>query len=244
MSRLPIYAHRGASAYALENSFTAFVKAKEMGADGLEIDLQLTKDGVPIVTHDIDFWRLAGNPKKVSDLLLEEAQKIKLGKRRFWRKINGEQVMTFEEVLQFAIRNSLKLNVELKESFLTANDSAYLIFARSFEGIDIHFSSFHYEVLERIKKINHSLETAFIGTKKLNWQQLSFLAAADAIHVHKRYYKKENLDLAEQSLKKVRFYGIDGKESFIINLHPVVAGWITDYPDVVLKKQKGISMSK
>lgn len=243
MSRLPIYAHRGASAYALENSFTAFVKAKEMGADGLEIDLQLTKDGVPIVTHDIDFWRLAGNPKKVSDLLLEEAQKIKLGKRRFWRKFKGEQVMTFEEVLQFAIRNSLKLNVELKESFLTANDRAYLIFARSFEGIDIHFSSFHYEVLERIKKINHSLETAFIGTKKLNWQQLSFLAAADAIHVHKRYYKKENLDLAEQSLKKVRFYGIDGKESFIINPHPVVAGWITDYPDVVLKKQKGISMS-
>ena len=127
MSRLPIYAHRGASAYALENSFTAFVKAKEMGADGLEIDLQLTKDGVPIVTHDIDFWRLAGNPKKVSDLLLEEAQKIKLGKRRFWRKFKGEQVMTFEEVLQFAIRNSLKLNVELKESLLTANDRAYLI---------------------------------------------------------------------------------------------------------------------
>ena len=62
--------------------------------------------------------------------------------------------------------------------------------------------------------------------------------------MHKRYYKKENLDLAEQSLKKVRFYGIDGKESFIINPHPVVAGWITDYPDVVLKKQKGISMSK
>ncbi len=243
MSRVPIYAHRGASAYALENSFSAFVKAKEMGSDGLEIDLQLTKDGLPIVTHDIDFLRLAGNPKKVTDLLLEEAQKIKLGKRKFWRKFNGEHVMTFEEVLQFAILNSLKLNVELKESFLTANDRAYLIFARSFDEIDIHFSSFHYEVLERIKKTNYSLETAFIGTKKLNWQQLSFLAAADTIHVHKRYYKKENLDLAEQSLKKVRFYGIDGKESFILNPHPVIAGWITDYPDVVLKKQKGISMS-
>ncbi|MET1014223.1 MAG: glycerophosphodiester phosphodiesterase family protein [Paenisporosarcina sp.] len=243
MSRIPVYAHRGASAYVLENSYTAFVKAKEMGADGLEIDLQLTKDGVPIVTHDIDFWRLAGNPKRIPDLLYEEARKIKLGKRRFWRKFNGEHVMTFEEVLEFAILNGLKLNVELKESFLTAPESAYLLFSRSYEGIDIHFSSFHYEILEKIKKVNPSLETAFIGTKKLNWRQLSFLAATDAIHVHKRYYKKENLDLAEQSRKKVRFYGIDGKESFIVNPHPVVAGWITDFPDVVLKKQKGIPLS-
>jgi glycerophosphoryl diester phosphodiesterase len=243
MSRLPIYAHRGASAYALENSFTALVKAKELGADGIEIDLQLTKDGVPIVTHDIDFWRLAGNPKKVADLLYVEVQKIKLGKKRFWRRLKGEHVMTFEEVLQFAARNSMKLNVELKETFLTAQDSAYLLLTRSYEGLDIHFSSFHYEVLERIKKVNPFIETAFIGTKKLNWEQLSFLAAADAIHVHKRYYKKDNLDFALQSQKKVRFYGVDGKEPFIVNPHPVVAGWITDFPDVVLKKQKGISMS-
>ena len=243
MSRIPIFGHRGASAYALENSLSAFIKAKELGADGIEIDLQLTNDGVPIVTHDLDFWRLAGNPKRVTDLTYEEVRKIKLGKRKLWRKFNGERVLTFEEVLNFAIQNGLKLNVELKESFVNAPDSAYLIFTHSFNGIDIHFSSFHYEILEKIKRFNPSLETGFIGTKKLNWQQLSFLAAADAIHVHKRSYKTENLDLAGQSFKKVRFYGIDGKESFIINPHPVVAGWITDFPDVVLNKQKGIPLS-
>ena len=239
MSRVPVYAHRGASAYALENSYPAFLKAKELGADGLEIDLQLTKDDVPIVTHDLDFWRLGGIPKRIPDLTYEEARKIRLGKR-FWRKINGEKVLTFEEVLQFVIDHGLSLNVELKQSFINAPESAYLLFNRSYEGVDIHFSSFHYEVLEKIKQINPFLETALIGTMKLNWSELPFLSAADAIHMHKRHYKEEKLALAALANKKVRFYGIDGSETYIQNPNPIVAGWITDYPDRIIKMQKGI----
>jgi len=80
MERVPIFAHRGASAYALENSSEAFYKAIELGADGLEIDLQLTKDLVPIVTHDTDFWRLARNHRSVSSMDFAEVKKLKLGK--------------------------------------------------------------------------------------------------------------------------------------------------------------------
>ncbi|MFX3674805.1 MAG: glycerophosphodiester phosphodiesterase [Paenisporosarcina sp.] len=243
MSRVPVYAHRGASAYALENSYPAFLKAKELGADGLEIDLQLTKDGVPVVTHDLDFWRLGGILKQIPDLTYEEVRKIRLGKN-FWRKINGERVLTYEEVLQFAKNHGLFLNVELKQSFINAPESAYLIFNRSYEGMNIHFSSFHYEVLEKIKQINPSLETAFIGTKQLDWSKLPFLSAADAIHMHKRHYKKEKLALAALANKKVRFYGIDGSEPYIQNPDPIVAGWITDYPDRIIKLQKGILSSK
>ena len=46
------YAHRGASAYAPENTMAAFEKAVEMGADGIELDVQLTKDGELVVIHD------------------------------------------------------------------------------------------------------------------------------------------------------------------------------------------------
>ncbi len=239
MSRVPVYAHRGASAYALENSYPAFLKAKELGADGLEIDLQLTKDGVPIVTHDIDLWRLGGTLKRVSDLLYDEVRKLRLGKN-FWRKINGETILTFEEVLQFSSQHNLFLNVELKETFEHAPDHAYLMFEKSYKGMNIHFSSFHYEILEKIKRSNPSLETAFIGTKKLDWHELPFLSATDAIHMHKRYYQDEKLALAVLAKKKLRFYGIDGSEPYIQNPHPIVAGWITDFPDRIIKIQKGI----
>lgn len=242
MYRVPVYAHRGASAVALENSFPAFVKAKELGADGLEIDIQLTKDGVPVVMHDLDFWRLGGNLKQVTDLSYDEVKKIRLGKN-FWRKFNGLSVLTFEEVLQFAVKHGLFLNVELKESFVDAPDLAYQLFKRSFEDLNIHFSSFHYEVLERIKSCNPLLETALIGTKLLDFNQLTFLSAADAIHMHKRHYKIEKLNLAALSNKNMRFYGIDGHEKFIRHPHPIVVGWITDYPDRIIEIQKGILLS-
>lgn len=236
MMRVPIYAHRGASAYALENSSAAFAKAIELGADGLEIDLQLTKDLVPIVTHDMDFWRLARTRRDVSSMYYEEVKKLKLG-TSFWRLVNGESIQTFEEVLAFATKNELALNVELKETFVNAPEQIALLFKRKYSHLNIHFSSFHYDVLERIKKCNPMLQTAYIGTKKTNWEELGRLTAADALHMHKRHYSKRKLDLAYKANMPLRFYGIDGNEKYLVDPHPVVLGWITDYPDKVLMKQ-------
>lgn len=236
MVRVPIYAHRGASAYALENSTAAFIKAIELGADGLEIDLQLTKDLVPIVTHDLDFWRLARTRRNVSSMLLEEVEKLKLG-TSFLRLVNGDTILTFEEVLEFAEKNKLFLNVELKETFINAPSQIDLLFKKSYTHLNIHFSSFHYEVLERIKKCNPMLQTAYIGTKKTNWEELGRLTAADALHIHKRHYVQKKLDLAFQAYMPLRFYGINGNEKYLINPHPVVVGWITDFPEKVLTQQ-------
>ncbi|MFC6039932.1 glycerophosphodiester phosphodiesterase [Paenisporosarcina macmurdoensis] len=236
MIRVPIYAHRGASAYALENSSAAFVKAIELGADGLEIDLQLTKDLVPIVTHDLDFWRLARTRRNVSSMNYDEVKKLKLG-TSILRLINGNSILTFDDVLTFAGNNELALNVELKETFINAPEQIDSLFRGSYSHLNIHFSSFHYEVLERIKNCNPMLQTAYIGTKKTNWEELGRLKAADALHMHKRHYVQKKLDLAFQANMPLRFYGIDGTEKYLAKPHPVVLGWITDYPDKVLIKQ-------
>ena len=50
-----VFAHRGASGICFENTMKAFEKAVEQGADGIELDVQLTEDGVPFVIHDPDF---------------------------------------------------------------------------------------------------------------------------------------------------------------------------------------------
>ena len=69
-----VWAHRGASAYAPENTLEAFLLAAEQGADGVELDVQLTKDGIPVVFHDWDLKRAAGVDRKIRDCTFEERQ--------------------------------------------------------------------------------------------------------------------------------------------------------------------------
>ena len=107
-----ITAHRGASRDAPENSLSAIRKAIELGADYAEIDVHITADGIPVVVHDEDFQRLAGDPRKPGAMTLEEVRSIDIGSR-FDRTFAGERVPTLEEVIETA-RGEIKLNIELK----------------------------------------------------------------------------------------------------------------------------------
>lgn len=74
-----IIAHRGVSEFAPENTFAAFQKAIDVGAEGIEFDVQLSKDGIPVVIHDPELKRLALIEGLVSDLTSEELQKLDVG---------------------------------------------------------------------------------------------------------------------------------------------------------------------
>ena len=63
-----IYGHRGASGYAPENTLEAFELAAKMGADGVELDVHLTKDGELVVTHDEEISRVSDGTGRVADL--------------------------------------------------------------------------------------------------------------------------------------------------------------------------------
>ncbi len=91
---IPVFAHRGASAYALENSFRAFEKALELGADGIELDIQLSKEGIPVVYHDPQLSRLVGINKLVNECTVEELLSFKLGKpwRRFFFFVQNSNI--------------------------------------------------------------------------------------------------------------------------------------------------------
>ena len=71
-----VWAHRGASAYAPENTMEAFRLAQKMGADGIELDVHLTRDGEILVTHDENVRRVTGVDAQVSSLTLAEAQAL------------------------------------------------------------------------------------------------------------------------------------------------------------------------
>lgn len=108
-----VWAHRGASGYAPENTLEAFALADKMKADGIELDVHLSKDGEIIVTHDENVQRVTCDvDAMVKDLTLAELKKLDV-----YNGIEGYRnvrIPTLPEVLDFLKTNNLYLNIELK----------------------------------------------------------------------------------------------------------------------------------
>ena len=237
MSNIAVYAHRGAAAKAVENSMKAFERAVKLGVDGIELDLQLSADGVPFVTHDIDFFRLAGNKRRITDMLAEEVLELKLG-RVFYRKFFYSRVVTFDEFIRFVSPLEIKLNIELKESFLGKNEKIREVVEKSSHIEDVHFSSFEFSVLQTIHAMGRGVQTAFIGKKNSDWDYVLSINEIDAIHFNKKFYDSELMKRVWDAGYPMRFYNIKGNEKYIRSPHESVIGWITDYPEKVMQQEQ------
>jgi glycerophosphoryl diester phosphodiesterase len=110
--RVTVTAHRGGHLQAPENTVASIREAIAVGAQYAEIDVQLTKDGVLVVTHDSDFSRMAGVARKVWELTYDEIRSIPLGARSA-PEFRNEPAPMFDEVLT-AVGDRIKLNIELK----------------------------------------------------------------------------------------------------------------------------------
>ena len=112
MERTLVWGHRGASGYAPENTMTAFEKAVELGADGIELDVQLTKDGELVVIHDETIDRVSGGSGWVKDFTY--AKLIKHNFNRTHPEYEHAQIPTLEEVYALIKPTDLTINVEIK----------------------------------------------------------------------------------------------------------------------------------
>lgn len=106
-----IFAHRGASAHAPENTLAAFELAIEQGADGIELDVKLSADGQVVVIHDATVDRTTGAHGRVKDLSLAELRSLDAG-NFFSAKFQNEKIPTLEEVFE-AVGKRTFINVEL-----------------------------------------------------------------------------------------------------------------------------------
>jgi len=108
-----IIAHRGASASAPENTLAAFRAAVDAGADGIEFDVQLAADGVPVVIHDTDLRRTASVDKRVADLTSLQLSKTDVGSW-FAAQFRIETVPTLEQTLHLLRDFNGLIYIELK----------------------------------------------------------------------------------------------------------------------------------
>src|SRR5688500_3485899 len=103
-----IIGHRGASAYAPENTIAAIKMALDVGADGVEFDVRLAKDGVPVVFHDPDLKRVAGRRSFVSDLTSAELGRTDVGSW-FDRTFPGRSPESYAEQTVPSLEQMLRL---------------------------------------------------------------------------------------------------------------------------------------
>ena len=106
-----IFAHRGASAHAPENTLAAFDLAVEQGADGIELDVKLSSDGHVVVIHDPTVDRTTGAHGQVKDMSLDELRDLNAGSF-FSEQFHDVKIPTLEEVFE-SLGNKVLINIEL-----------------------------------------------------------------------------------------------------------------------------------
>ena len=113
---LSLQAHRGAAGLAPENTLAAFRIALELGTDGTEMDLQLTRDGVVVVIHDDTVDRTTDGRGRIGDLTLAEVKRLDAG-AKFGPTFRGERIPTLRELIDLVKasgRDRFRLNLEIK----------------------------------------------------------------------------------------------------------------------------------
>ena len=115
-----IIAHRGASAHAPENTLAAFRMAMDAGADGVEFDVRLSKDGITVVVHDRNLKRVAGRTELIADLTAQQLARIDVGShfnrthaKRAREEFRGEGIPRLDHVLGL-FATSGTVHIELK----------------------------------------------------------------------------------------------------------------------------------
>jgi len=164
-ARIQVLAHRGASAYAPENTLAAFRLAIEQRADWLEMDVQQTKDGQLVVFHDLRMERTTDGSGNLRDLTLEQVRQLDAG-RWYSQQFAGERVPTFEEVVTLAQQHGVRIFPEVKDPRLYPGIEervAAVISAYEYEDQTI-IQSFDMASLERLRQQNPRLKLAALYT--------------------------------------------------------------------------------
>lgn len=220
-----IWAHRGASAYAPENTLEAFELAVKMGADGVELDVHLTKDGHLAVCHDETIQRVTGEKGTIRGMTLAELKTYDFG--ALFPAYRGAKMPTLEEVYELLAPTGLTVNVELKTNVYAYEgiEEKCARAAREWHMEDrVVYSSFNFVSLDRVRQVEKEAVTALLYDRPIpNVERIARKLGAKALHP---YYK---LLYAGGAVEKARQAGLE--------LHP----WTADEPeDIARLKELGV----
>lgn len=236
-----VIAHRGASYYAPENTHSAFKLAVEMKAEMIELDLLLSKDGVPVIIHDEELFRTTGVNGKVSEYTVTELKNLNTGSW-FSDDYDAEPFPTLEEVLSYT-KGKIALNIEIKHESVTDTaeggvvDKALMLVRKAGMEEQVIFSSFDYRVMQHLNKLAPNIPKAILyeptQSGELTPSQLTKKYAAHAFNCNYKQLRKEWIEDLNKNNIPFFVYTVNDEETMKIMISKGVAGIFSDKPDVL-----------
>lgn len=226
-------AHRGASAYAPENTMAAFEKAAELGADAIELDLHLSRDGELVVIHDDTLDRTTDGHGRVHERSLGELKELDAG-RWFGKDFAGQRIPTLVEVLdRYAGKVSLALEVKAGSMFFPGIEEKVVAALRRHGVIEqAAVASFDHYALKRLKEIDATLRTAaLLVGRPLSISALAAPGKIDAVALESSFVTKTEVDACRAAGLQLVVWVVNepGQMRHFKGLG--VDGIITDRPD-------------
>ncbi len=224
---LEVTAHRGASVQYPENTMSAFVGAKNLGAVWIELDVQQTKDGQIIVIHDTNLKRTTGLNKNTWDVTYEEIKDLDAGS--FLNKTyKDERIPLLKDVVKWAKENNMKLNIELKPTGKEKDfeKSVVDIVVDNDYTADCVITSQIYSVLENVKKYNKNIETVYVMSLAVG--DITVLKAADHFSVEASSVNKALVKKVHNAGKELYAWTVNSKENILKMINLKVDNIITD----------------
>jgi len=231
-----IFAHRGASGYAPENTLEAFRLAMDMGADGFELDVHMSRDGQLMVIHDDTVDRTTNGTGLVKELTLSQLQA--LDACNGMEAYRGARIPTLGEVFDLVRDTKHIVNVEVKTDdwFYPGIEEACLALAKE-KGMEdrVIYSSFNHHTLIKLRKLKPDarLGMLFGDIMVKPWEYAKQLPV-DYLHPMKmNIHLPGFVEAAYAAGYGINMWTINDRETMLLCLKHG-AGIITNYPDVAL----------
>lgn len=232
-----VYAHRGASGYAPENTMAAFRKAVELGSCGIECDVQMTRDGRLIVCHDETLERTTDGKGFIKDLDYDEIRKLDAGSW-FDGKFRNERIPRLMELLELVKDNDILLNIEIKSGIVLYPGIEQKIIAQ-IDAFNLRekviISSFNHYSLKECKDIAPSIKTGILYMEGL-YKPWNYMRTLDCQCAHPFY-----LSLVPEICRELKARGytinaftVDDPKTAVKLADMGVDGIITNYPDRII----------
>ncbi len=215
--------HRGARAYAPENTLASFKKAIEIGVDAVELDVRRTKDNQIVVIHDADIKRTTNGEGLVSELTLAQI-------KSFFSE-DGEKIPTLQEAMDF-LDKKVKVLVELKE----AGVEEQVLSMVQTKGLEknVVVISFLEEALRKVRELNNSIETGLVYAKHSNPVKSALELKANYLVALYRFTHTTNIKKAHENGLKIIVWTINNPEEAKEYAKKGVDGIASDKPDILL----------
>lgn len=231
MNRFINYAHRGASAYAPENTMSAFRKAIELKANGIELDLQKTKDGKIVIFHDDFIDKKSNGIGTISDYTYNELLKFDFGSW-FDLKYKDEKIVLFEEFAKKFLSEDLTFAIELKTIGIE-KQTLEIIDKYSKSKENIYITSFIFEALENVRKFDKDIKISWLIDEEINQNNIDKLLSIKGCQICPKADKVSNnsIELANSNKLGVRLWGIRDEKLMQKVYKLNIEGMTVNFPD-------------